>query len=84
MIVQRQFFDVTDRRLVIELPESFVNHRVELIVLTVDDEPAPGRNRRQPHPAIAGKGRTLGDLVAPIVDEAAWEGFAEGFTGFSP
>jgi len=29
MQVQRQFFDVKTRRVVIELPQSFVNHRVE-------------------------------------------------------
>lgn len=73
MRVQRQFLDVTDRRVVIELPESFVNHRVEVIALTVDDEPALERKRRRPHPDIAGKGRTLGDLVGPIVDEGDWE-----------
>jgi hypothetical protein len=73
MQVQRQFVDVTNRRVIIELPESFVNHRVELIALTIDDEPLPEQKRRRPHPEIAGKGRTLGDLVAPIVDESDWE-----------
>lgn len=29
--------------------------------------------RRHPHPAIAGKGRTLGDLGSPIVDDTDWE-----------
>lgn len=73
MQVQRQFLDVTTRRLVIELPESFVNHRIEVIALTIDDESPPEQQRRRPHPLIAGKGRTLGDLVAPIVDEGDWE-----------
>jgi hypothetical protein len=73
MQVQRQFVDVKTRRVVIELPESFVNQRVELIALTIDDAPLPERKRRRPHPEIAGKGRTLGDLVAPIVDDADWE-----------
>lgn len=92
MQVQRQFVEVKDRRVVIELPASFVNHRVELIALTVDEDmpvktlsptgpslrsPPRGEGlyapRRQPHPDIAGKGKTLGDLVAPIVDEADWE-----------
>lgn len=45
MQVQRQFVEVTARRLVIELPESFVNHRVELIALTADDDVAPQRSR---------------------------------------
>jgi hypothetical protein len=29
--------------------------------------------RRHPHPAIVGKGRTLGDLISPVVDDADWE-----------
>ena len=73
MQVQRQFVDVTSRQILIELPESFVNHRVELIVLTMDDESAPAPKRRQPHPEIAGKGRTLGDLIEPVVAEGDWE-----------
>jgi hypothetical protein len=74
MQVQRQFVEVKDQRVVIELPASFVNHRVELIALTVDEDlPVKAKTHRQPHPDIAGKGKTLGDLVAPIVDEADWE-----------
>jgi len=74
MQVQRQFVELKDRRLVIELPESFVNHRIEVIALTVDEEmPTSVNPRRQPHPDIAGKGQTLGDLIAPIVDETDWE-----------
>ncbi len=74
MQVQRQFITVTDRRLVIEVPESFLNHRVEVITLTVDDEAPPVQEaKRRPHPSIAGKGRTLGDLVSPIMDEGDWE-----------
>ena len=74
MQVQRQFLEVTSRRLVIELPESFVNHRVELIALTVDEEkPLSTSFRRQPHPDIAGKGKTLGDIISPIVEEGDWE-----------
>jgi len=72
MQVQRQFVDVTQRQVLIELPESFVNHRVELIALTVDDAPL-GPKQRRPHPDIAGKGRTLGDLIEPAVAEADWE-----------
>jgi hypothetical protein len=72
MQVQRQFLDITTNKVLVELPESFVNHRIELIVLTVDDERTPIKKRRQPHPEIAGKGRTTGDLVEPIVDESEW------------
>ncbi len=73
MQVQRQFVDVTQRQVLIELPESFVNHRIELIALTVDDQPFVVPKCRRPHPDIAGKGRTLGDLVESSVDEMDWE-----------
>jgi hypothetical protein len=66
--VQRSFEDVKDRRIMIELPESFLNHKVEVIVLTVDEEtPAI----RRPHPAIAGKMKIIGDVLESI-PEADW------------
>jgi hypothetical protein len=70
MQVQRQFIDITSTEVLLELPESFVNHRVELIVLTVDEERAPVKKRRRPHPEIAGKGATTGDLVQPVAHES--------------
>jgi hypothetical protein len=74
MQVQRQIIDVTSRQVIIELPESFVNHRVEFIALTVNDEmSSPATPRRRPHPDIAGKGMTLGDIVSPVVEEGDWE-----------
>jgi hypothetical protein len=73
MRVQRQIIDVRDTQVVLELPASFVNHRVEVIALTVD-EPSPPHPqhsvRRWPHPDLVGKGRTLGDIASPIVDPA--------------
>ena len=73
MQVQRQFIDVTQRQVLIELPESFVNQRIELIALTVDEQPLVAPKHRRPHPDIAGKGQTLGDLIDPAVDDADWE-----------
>jgi hypothetical protein len=68
MQVQRSIIDVHDTKVVIELPASFVNRRVEVIALTVDEGQSPPLRRRVPSPALFGKGRTLGDIVAPIVD----------------
>ena len=68
MQVQRRIIDVRDTQVVIELPQSFVNRRVEVIALTMDETPEAALVRRLPSPAIARKGRTLGDLIAPIVD----------------
>lgn len=73
MQVERQFLDVKQRQVVVEFPESFVNHRVEFIALTLDELPSGPAQKRRPHPAIAGKGRTLGDLISPLVDEADWD-----------
>ena len=73
MQVERQFLEVTQQKVFLELPASFVNHRVEVIALTVDElTPKPTKQRR-PHPAIAGKGRTLGDLISSVVDDEDWE-----------
>lgn len=76
MQVERQFIEVKQRQVVIELPDSFINQRVEVIALTIDEEdnkPVKPQKRRRPHSDIAGKGKTLGDLVSPIVDNADWE-----------
>ncbi len=73
MQVERQFIEVKQRQVVIELPASFINHRVEVIALTVDEDEPKLLKRRRPHPEIAGKGRTLGDLISPVVDDADWE-----------
>ena len=73
MQVARQFIEVKQRQVVIELPESFINHRVEAIVLTVNEDEPVWSKRRPQHPDIAGKGRTLGDLISPVADDADWE-----------
>jgi hypothetical protein len=58
---------------VIELPGSFINHRVEVLALTVDEDEPKLPKRRCPHPDIARKGRTLGGLVSPVGDDADWK-----------
>jgi len=72
MQVQRKIIDVHDTHVLLELPQSFVNHRVEIIVLTLDEEPPVLPVHRQPSPALAGKGKTIGDLISPIVDVGDW------------
>ncbi len=72
MQVQRKIIDVHATQVLLELPQSFVNRRVEVIALTVDEDPPPATQRRQPSPAIFGKGKTLGDLISPIVGPEDW------------
>ncbi len=43
------------------------------IIVTVLDEIESPKQRRIAPDAIAGKGKTLGDLVSPIVDLEDWE-----------
>lgn len=43
------------------------------IIVTVVEDQSPIPPRRQPPSSIAGKGRTLGDLIEPIVPAEDWE-----------
>jgi hypothetical protein len=43
------------------------------LIVTVLEETALPEKRRFPPASIAGKGKTLGDIVSPIVDEEDWE-----------
>jgi hypothetical protein len=42
------------------------------VIVTVLEETTPQPQQRTTSPVIAGKGRTLGDLVSPIADEYDW------------
>jgi hypothetical protein len=46
---------------------------VRVIVLEKESTTMTRKTRRSPHPAIAGKGKVTGDLIAPVVDESDWE-----------
>ena len=69
MQVQRRIAEVKHRQLVIELPESFVNHTIEVIILTIDEESPV---MRRSHPDIAGKMHILGDVLQSVPD-ADWD-----------
>jgi hypothetical protein len=44
-----------------------------IVTVLVDDVLPVVKRRRVAPPSIAGKGRTLGDIVSPIIDEQDWE-----------
>lgn len=44
-----------------------------IIVTVLEEEVVKPVKRRVPPASIAGKGKTLGDIVSPIVDEEEWE-----------
>jgi hypothetical protein len=54
------------RQLILELPESFENHRVEVIISTLDDE---NRQARHPHPSIAGTMKIHGEVFDSVPEE---------------
>ena len=43
------------------------------VIVTILSDEQPRALRRTPPSLIAGKGKTLGDLVSPIVEEEDWE-----------
>ena len=63
MQVERLFEQVKDRRVLIELPDTFNDRRVEIIVLTMDE---PALVHRRPHPDIAGQVKIHGDIFSSV------------------
>ncbi|MEH2359954.1 hypothetical protein [Nostoc sp.] len=43
------------------------------VIVTILEDTTPPVKRRTPPASIAGKGKTLGDLVSSIVEEQDWE-----------
>jgi hypothetical protein len=50
---------------------SFNSARITITIL--EEMPKQSQKRRKPSPLIAGKGKTLGDLVNLVVNEQDWE-----------
>lgn len=55
------------------MPTLPPNRRVEAIFLVLDEPVLSPPAKRRPAPNIAGQGKTLGDLIAPIVPEEDWD-----------
>jgi len=71
MQVQRTIETVNSPRLIVDLPESFLNHKVEVLVITLDEsEATTPQKRRVPPPQFAGRVREVGDVMSsmPAVD----------------
>ncbi len=66
MEVVRRIEQLDGHTLVLKLPESLANHRVEIVVSTVEETALP----RRPHPILNGKTKIHGDLFdsAPVSD----------------
>ncbi len=67
MQVKRSIETVSPPHLVVELPEPFMNRRVEILVITLDEpEVASPLRRRVPPPQFAGKVKELGDVMSSM------------------
>jgi len=70
MQIQRTIQVLDEPRIVIDLPPSFVNQRIEVLVITLDDsEPKPGVKRRTPPKKMAGRVKELGDVMSSVPPE---------------
>ncbi len=70
MQIQRTIRVLDTPRLVIDLPTSFVNQRIEVLVITRDEnEPAPTQKRRTSPPTLAGRVKELGDVMSSAPPE---------------
>jgi hypothetical protein len=70
MQIQRTIQVLDTPRLVIDLPPSFVNQRIEVLVITLDDSgPKPGVKRRSPPKNMAGRVKELGDVMSSVPPE---------------
>ena len=71
MQIQRILQTVDNQNLLIQVPESFVNKQVEILVITLDDsetEASPGR--RVPPSSLRGRVKETGNVLssAPAED----------------
>jgi hypothetical protein len=70
MQIQRTIQTLDAPRLVIDLPTSFVNRRIEILVITLDEsEPQVVKKRRSPPPQLAGKVKEFGDVLSSVPSE---------------
>lgn len=68
MQAQRFITEVTNHSISVKLPEGFKHHRVEVIVLGLDEQDGAPL-ARQPHPEIAGRVKILGDIVSSVPEQ---------------
>jgi hypothetical protein len=70
MQIQRIIQTIDTPHLVIEVPASFVNQQVEILVITLGEtESQPTRKRRVPPPQFAGRVKELGDVMSSVSAE---------------
>ncbi len=71
MQAERVILETDDNGNLVSPPKLPPNSRLEAIFLVLGQQTIA--RKRQPSSAIAGKGKTLGDIVSPIVPESDWD-----------
>jgi hypothetical protein len=70
MLAERSIIETDAQGNPSRLPNLPPNSTIEAIFLILEERPETAV--RRPSPAIAGKGKILGDIVSPIIPEADW------------
>ncbi len=72
MQIQRTIQILETPNLVIDQPSSFAHKRVEILIMTLDEnEPKTAKQRQTPPPQLAGQVKELGDVMS-TVSAADW------------
>ena len=70
MQIQRILQTVDTQNLVIQVPASFVNRQVEILVITLDEAaPNPPQSRRVPPQQLVCQVREKGDVISSVPAE---------------
>ncbi|NOU22778.1 MAG: hypothetical protein HOO93_13530 [Methyloglobulus sp.] len=70
MQIQRILQTVDTQNLVIQVPASFVNRQVEILVITLDESAStPAQRRRVPPQQLAGRVTEKGDVMSSVPAE---------------
>jgi hypothetical protein len=70
MQIQRILQTVDTQNLVIQVPASFVNRQVEILVITLDESaPISPQRRRVPPQQLLGQVREKGDVISSVPAE---------------
>ena len=72
MRVLRTIERVSERNLVLALPEMFWKKQVEVIVMPCENQQKSRSRKRKPSPLLAGT-RIIGDIVSPIFPAEEWD-----------
>ena len=72
MYAEKLMLETDAQGLLKSMPALPPNCQVDAIFIVLNESISPSV-KRHPSPVIAGQGKTLGDLIAPIVPEDDWE-----------